>query len=162
MKVCSGGIVGMGESARDRAGLLLQLANLPQHPESVPVNMLVRVEGTPLADEKDLDPFDFIRTIAVARILMPTSHVRLSAGREEMNEQMHALAYFAGANSIFYGEKLLTTPNPEANKDLKLFDRLGIRPEAAEVEQDDEAAAAELSGQVRAAENDRFFYDATA
>ena len=162
MKVCSGGIVGMGESARDRAGLLLQLANLPQHPESVPVNMLVRVEGTPLADEADLDPFDFIRTIAVARILMPASHVRLSAGREEMNEQMHALAYFAGANSIFYGEKLLTTPNPEANKDLKLFDRLGIRPEAAEVEQDDETAAAELGGQVRAAQNDRFFYDATA
>ena len=162
MKVCSGGIVGMGESARDRAGLLLQLANLPQHPESVPVNMLVRVEGTPLAKEEDLDPFDFIRTIAVARILMPASHVRLSAGREEMNEQMHALAYFAGANSIFYGEKLLTTPNPEANKDLKLFDRLGIRPEAAEVEKDDDAAAAELSGQVRSAQNDRFFYDATA
>lgn len=162
MKVCSGGIVGMGESARDRAGLLLQLANLPQHPESVPVNMLVRVEGTPLAKEEDLDPFDFIRTIAVARILMPASHVRLSAGREEMNEQMHALAYFAGANSIFYGEKLLTTPNPEANKDLKLFDRLGIRPEAAEVEKDDDAAAAELGGQVRAAQNDRFFYDATA
>ncbi|MFK7976505.1 MAG: biotin synthase BioB [Halioglobus sp.] len=134
MKVCSGGIVGMGEQTGDRAGLLLQLANLPQHPESVPINMLVRVEGTPLQDEDDLDPFEFIRTIAVARIMMPASHVRLSAGREEMNEQMHALAYFAGANSIFYGEKLLTTPNPQANKDMALFGRLGIVPEGREVE----------------------------
>ncbi|TXS90702.1 biotin synthase BioB [Parahaliea maris] len=134
MKVCSGGIVGMGENAGDRAGLLQQLANMPQHPESVPINMLVRVEGTPLADEADLDPFDFIRTIAVARIMMPASHVRLSAGREEMNEQMHALAYFAGANSIFYGEKLLTTPNPQANKDMELFGRLGIRPEQRQVD----------------------------
>jgi biotin synthase len=96
--------------------------------------MLVRVKGTPLADEADLDPFEFIRTIAVARIMMPASHVRLSAGREEMNEQMHALAYFAGANSIFYGEKLLTTPNPRANKDMALFDRLGIEPEQRQVE----------------------------
>lgn len=134
MKICSGGIVGMGEQTGDRAGLLLQLANLPQHPESVPINMLVRVEGTPLQDEADLDPFEFIRTIAVARIMMPASHVRLSAGREEMNEQMHALAYFAGANSIFYGEKLLTTPNPQANKDMELFDRLGIAPERREVD----------------------------
>jgi biotin synthase len=134
MKVCSGGIVGMGEQQGDRAGLLQQLANLPRHPESVPVNMLVRVKGTPLADEADLDPFEFIRTIAVARIMMPASHVRLSAGREQMNEQMHALAYFAGANSIFYGEKLLTTPNPRANKDMDLFDRLGIEPEQRQVE----------------------------
>ncbi|MBN7797880.1 biotin synthase BioB [Parahaliea mediterranea] len=134
MKVCSGGIVGMGEAAGDRAGLLQQLANMPQHPESVPINMLVRVEGTPLAQEADMDPFDFIRTIAVARILMPASHVRLSAGREEMNEQMHALAYFAGANSIFYGEKLLTTPNPQANEDMALFARLGIAPEQRTVE----------------------------
>lgn len=133
MKVCSGGIVGMGEQQSDRAGLLQQLANLPQHPESVPVNMLVRVQGTPLAEEEDLDPFEFIRTIAVARILMPASHVRLSAGREEMNEQMHALAYFAGANSIFYGEKLLTTPNPRANSDMALFARLGIEPESRQV-----------------------------
>lgn len=129
IKVCSGGIVGMGETQADRAGLLQQLANLPQHPESVPINMLVRVRGTPLADEADLDPFDFIRTIAVARLMMPASHVRLSAGREEMNEQMHALAYFAGANSIFYGEKLLTTPNPQAGSDMALFARLGIAPE---------------------------------
>ncbi len=133
MKVCSGGIVGMGEQQTDRAGMLQQLANLPQHPESVPINMLVRVEGTPLENEEDLDPIEFIRTIAVARIMMPASHVRLSAGREEMNEQMHALAYFAGANSIFYGEKLLTTPNPRANQDLALFARLGINPEQRDV-----------------------------
>ena len=138
MKVCSGGIVGMGEQQSDRAGLLQQLANLPQHPESVPVNMLVRVPGTPLENEADLDPFEFIRTIAVARIMMPASHVRLSAGREEMNEQMHALAYFAGANSIFYGEKLLTTPNPRANKDMALFSRLGIEPEQREVRSEPE------------------------
>ncbi len=135
MKVCSGGIVGMGEQQGDRAGLLQQLANMPQHPDSVPINMLVRVEGTPLGQEEDLDPFDFIRTIAVARILMPASHVRLSAGREEMNEQMHALAYFAGANSIFYGEKLLTTPNPQSNSDMELFGRLGISPEQRCVEE---------------------------
>jgi biotin synthase len=134
MKVCSGGIVGMGEKQTDRAGLLQQLANLPQHPESVPINMLVRVPGTPLENEEDLDHFEFIRTIAAARIMMPASHVRLSAGREEMNEQMHALAYFAGANSIFYGEKLLTTPNPQANTDMALFHRLGIEPERSQVE----------------------------
>lgn len=133
MKVCSGGIVGMGEQQADRAGMLQQLANLPEHPDSVPINMLVRVEGTPLEAEEDLDPIEFIRTIAAARIMMPASHVRLSAGREEMNEQMHALAYFAGANSIFYGEKLLTTPNPRANEDMALFARLGINPEQREV-----------------------------
>ena len=104
MKICSGGILGMGESLDDRAGLLIQLANLPEHPESVPINMLVKVKGTPLAEEQDVDPFDFIRMLAVARIMMPKSHVRLSAGREQMNEQMQALAFFAGANSIFYGE----------------------------------------------------------
>ncbi|MFV0276291.1 MAG: biotin synthase BioB [Parahaliea sp.] len=150
MKVCSGGIVGMGEKVGDRAGLLQQLANMPRHPESVPINMLVRVEGTPLAYEQDLDPFDFIRTIAVARIMMPASHVRLSAGREEMNEQMHALAYFAGANSIFYGEKLLTTDNPRANTDLALFARLGIKPE--------EQRAVEMPP----AQPDPRFYDAMA
>lgn len=133
INVCSGGIVGMGENVSDRVGLLLQLANLPHHPESVPINRLVRVEGTPLEAEGDLDNFDFIRTIAVARLLMPAAHVRLSAGREEMNEEMHALAYFAGANSIFYGEKLLTTPNPKANQDLELFERLGIKPETRQV-----------------------------
>ncbi|MCB1616990.1 MAG: biotin synthase BioB [Pseudomonadales bacterium] len=131
MKVCSGGIVGMGEAQSDRAGLLQALANLPVHPDSVPINNLVRVEGTPLENEEPLDPFEFIRTIAVARILMPASVVRLSAGREEMNEQMQALAYFAGANSIFYGDKLLTTPNPAASRDMQLFARLGINGKAS-------------------------------
>src|SRR5690554_7343233 len=129
MKVCCGGIVGMGEEEGDRAALLLQLANMPEHPESVPVNMLVKVEGTPLADQADLDPFDFIRTLAVARIMMPESHVRLSAGREQMNDQMQALAFLAGANSIFYGDRLLTTSNPQMEKDQQLFARLGISPE---------------------------------
>lgn len=128
MKVCCGGILGMGETAKDRAGLLLQLANLPDHPESVPINMLVKIEGTPLEDVEDLDHFDFIRTVAVARIIMPKSFVRLSAGREEMNEQMQAMCFMAGANSIFYGERLLTTSNPEANSDQQLFKKLGIHP----------------------------------
>ncbi len=162
IKVCSGGIVGMGETVSDRAGLLVQLANLPEHPESVPINMLVRVEGTPLADEAELDPFDFIRTIAVARILMPASHVRLSAGREEMNEEMHALAYFAGANSIFYGEKLLTTPNPESNSDLQLFQRLGIRPEAGDAERCDDGEEERLREAIQREENDKVFYNAAA
>jgi biotin synthase len=126
MKVCSGGILGMGESKKDRAGLLLQLANLPQHPDSVPINQLVKVAGTPLEGAEDVDPLDFIRTIAAARIMMPKSHVRLSAGREEMSDEMQAMCFFAGANSIFYGECLLTTPNPAANKDMALFARLGI------------------------------------
>ena len=130
MKVCCGGIVGMGEDESDRIGLLLQLANLPQHPESVPINLLVKVAGTPLAEIDDLDAFDFIRTIAVARIMMPESHVRLSAGREQMNDELQALAFFAGANSLFYGEKLLTTANPQADKDQQLFQRLGIQPES--------------------------------
>ncbi|RUO60342.1 biotin synthase BioB [Pseudidiomarina insulisalsae] len=128
MKVCAGGIVGMGESRSDRAGLLQQLANLPKHPESVPVNMLVKVKGTPFAELDDLDPFEFVRSIAVARILMPQSFVRLSAGRETMNDELQALCFMAGANSIFYGERLLTTPNPEADKDQQLFQRLGIEP----------------------------------
>jgi biotin synthase len=136
MNVCSGGIVGLGEEQSDRVGLLIQLANMPSHPESVPINQLVKVEGTPLADQDDLDPFDFIRTIAVARILMPKSHVRLSAGREDMNDQTQSLAFFAGANSIFYGEKLLTTANPEESRDMQLFARLGIEPEKFEVRED--------------------------
>lgn len=141
MKVCAGGIVGMGESRRDRAGLLAQLANLPQHPESVPVNMLVKVQGTPFAELDDLDPFEFVRTIAVARILMPQSFVRLSAGRETMNDQLQALCFMAGANSIFYGERLLTTPNPETNRDLALFERLGLQPMAHQDYSDDVHAA---------------------
>jgi len=126
MKVCSGGILGMGEQQKDRAGLLVQLANLPQHPDSVPVNQLVKVAGTPLEQQGELDPLDFVRTIAAARIMMPESHVRLSAGREDMSEEMQAMCFFAGANSIFYGECLLTTPNPAANKDQALFRKLGI------------------------------------
>lgn len=160
MKVCSGGIVGMGEGQEDRVGLLHQLATMPQHPESVPINMLVRVEGTPLADQADLDPFDFIRTIAVARILMPRSHVRLSAGREDMNEQMQAMAFMAGANSIFYGEKLLTTPNPEASKDMQLLRRLGINTESYQVEEDEAQQEAGLRDAMAEVRNDRFFYNA--
>lgn len=126
INVCCGGIVGMGESRAERVGLLHQLATLPEHPESVPINMLVRVAGTPLGEQDDLDPFEFVRTIAVARILMPRSMVRLSAGRETMDDSTQALCFLAGANSIFYGEKLLTTPNPGATHDKLLFDRLGI------------------------------------
>lgn len=126
MNVCCGGIVGMGESDADRAKLLIELANLPQHPESVPINMLVQVEGTPLMGTESLDPLIFIRTIAVARILMPKSRVRLSAGRNEMSDEMQALCFLAGANSIFYGDKLLTTDNPMTNHDISLFNRLGL------------------------------------
>ena len=160
MKVCCGGIVGMGEDQSDRVGLLQQLVNMPDHPESVPINMLVRVEGTPLADGDDLDPFDFIRTIATARILMPKSHVRLSAGRENMNDQMQAMAFLAGANSIFYGEKLLTTANPETNKDMQLFKRLGINPESYEVHQTEEELEGAVVDQLNKAKLDDFFYDA--
>lgn len=126
IKVCSGGIVGMGEQREDRIGLLMQLANLPEHPDSVPINMLVRIAGTPLGEVEALEPFEFVRTVAVARIIMPRSFVRLSAGREKMNEQLQAWCFFAGANSIFYGEKLLTTANPETHADRLLFEKLGI------------------------------------
>ena len=127
VNVCAGGILGMGETRRDRAGLLQQLANLPQHPESVPINNLVQVQGTPLAGVDKLDPLEFVRTIAVARILMPLAWVRLSAGRTEMSDEIQALCFMAGANSMFYGEKLLTTPNPEADQDRQLLERLGMR-----------------------------------
>lgn len=126
INVCCGGIVGMGEQSSDRAKLLLELATLPKHPESVPINLLVQVEGTPLHGVDALDPFEFVRTVAVARILMPASRVRLSAGREDMSDEMQALCFLAGANSIFYGEKLLTTDNPEAARDRQLFKRLGL------------------------------------
>ncbi len=129
IKVCCGGIVGMGESRRDRAELLRTLANLPQHPESVPINNLVQVEGTPLKGLPQLDPLEFVRTIAMARVLMPMAYVRLSAGRSEMSDELQALCFLAGANSIFYGEKLLTTGNPQHERDRALFERLGIRPE---------------------------------
>ncbi len=127
LNVCSGGIVGMGETREDRAKMLIILANMKKHPSSVPINMLVRVKGTPLEEAKTVDEFEFVRTIAVARIMMPESTVRLSAGREEMNEQTQSLAFLAGANSIFYGEKLLTTKNPEAVQDRKLFEKLGLQ-----------------------------------
>jgi biotin synthase len=126
--VCCGGIVGMGEGADDRAGMVATLASLPVHPESVPINMLVQVEGTPLAGQGKLDPLEFVRTIAVARICMPKSVVRLSAGREDMSEETQALCFLAGANSIFYGPKLLTTPNPGRDRDMALLDKLGLRP----------------------------------
>jgi biotin synthase len=127
LNVCCGGIVGMGEDDDDRAGLLVQLANLPNHPESVPINRLVQVEGTQLADAAPLDPFEFVRTIAAARIMMPCSRVRLSAGRTDMSDEMQALCFLAGANSIFYGERLLTTDNPVADEDKRLLHRLGLR-----------------------------------
>nr|MBP9524190.1 biotin synthase BioB [Ottowia sp.] len=130
VKVCSGGIVGMGESRRQRAGLIAQLANLPEVPESVPINHLVKVEGTPLAEQPDLDPFEFVRMIAAARITMPTARVRLSAGRQQMGEAVQALCLLAGANSIFYGEKLLTTGNPDVSADRALLTRLGMRARA--------------------------------
>ena len=133
MHVCCGGIVGMGEEPQDRAALLHILATLPAHPESVPINQLVRVAGTPLEHAAPLDPFDFVRTIAVARILMPRSHVRLSAGRGEMSDELQALCFLAGANSIFYGDKLLTTGNPDTEHDQRLFQRLKIVAEAAMV-----------------------------
>jgi biotin synthase len=126
--VCCGGIVGMGEDLEDRIGMIATLASLPVHPESVPINMLVRVEGTPLGGAAALDPLDFVRTIAVARICMPASVVRLSAGREDMSEETQTLCFLAGANSIFYGPKLLTTPNPGRDRDMALLDKLGLRP----------------------------------
>ena len=126
LNVCCGGIIGMGESVNDRAEMLQRLATMPQHPESVPVNMLVQVEGTPLAGIEAIDSFDLVRTIGVARIMMPASFVRLSAGRTEMNDECQALCFMAGANSIFYGEKLLTTSNPELERDQRLFTRLGL------------------------------------
>ena len=130
IRVCCGGIVGMGESRRDRAALIAQLASLDPYPESVPINNLVRVRGTPVAEERPLDEFEFVRMIAAARIAMPRSYVRLSAGRETMSDALQALCFLAGANSIFYGEKLLTTGNPAAEADRALLDRLGLRPMA--------------------------------
>ncbi|CAG8998293.1 MAG: Biotin synthase [Candidatus Celerinatantimonas neptuna] len=163
MKVCSGGIMGLGESASDRSGLLMQLANLPTHPQSVPINMLVKVPGTPLENVDDLDHFDFIRCIAVARIMMPQSHVRLSAGRESMNEQTQALCFMAGANSIFYGCKLLTTPNPEESADMKLLRKLGMNPEPVSThlgnQEEEDRLYQRMANQQSA--KDELFYDAS-
>lgn len=165
MKICSGGIIGMGESANDRAGLLVELANLPVHPESVPINMLVKVKGTPLEEVDDVEPFDFIRLIAIARIMMPQSAVRLSAGRENMNEQMQALCFMAGANSVFYGCKLLTTPNPSEDKDMMLFNKLGINSQEVS-QKPDEIEENELLDRVvervvARPTKDDLFYDAS-
>ncbi|QLE85267.1 biotin synthase BioB [Shewanella sp. Scap07] len=162
MKVCSGGIVGMGEQATDRAGLIQQLANMEKHPDSVPINMLVKVAGTPFADLDDLDPLEFVRTIAVARITMPHSRVRLSAGRESMTDELQAMCFFAGANSIFYGCKLLTTANPEENEDMTLFKRLGLHPEqgpAAKIEEEKQVFA---KAEAIKAKKTSQFYDAAA
>jgi len=136
LKTCCGGIVGMGETRAHRIGLLLALATLPAHPDSVPINTLVQVAGTPLHGSAELDPFEFVRMIAVARIAMPRSMVRLSAGREAMSDELQALCFLAGANSIFYGEKLLTTGNPESERDLALFARLGLQPMTVQVDAD--------------------------
>jgi biotin synthase len=169
MNVCSGGIVGMGETGSDRSGLLMQLANLEHHPESVPINMLVKVKGTPMENVEDLDYFEFIRTIAVARIMMPKSFVRLSAGREAMNEQMQAMCFMAGANSIFYGCKLLTTSNPDTHEDVMLFKKLGINAKQTR-EYSDEAHQAALLEEIQSTEashsaeaphSAELFYDAT-
>lgn len=159
MKVCCGGIVGMGESANDRSALLMQIANLAEQPESVPINMLVKVAGTPLENADDLEPFEFIRTIAVARIMLPKSHVRLSAGRSRMNEQMQALCFMAGANSIFYGDKLLTTENPEADADMQLFGKLGLKPEQRH-DVSDEAHEAALAQAIVEANEPQLFHAA--
>jgi biotin synthase len=136
LKTCCGGIVGMGETRAQRVGLLLALATLPAHPDSVPINKLVQVAGTPLHGSAELDPFEFVRMIAVARIAMPRSMVRLSAGREAMSDELQALCFLAGANSIFYGDKLLTTGNPESERDMALFARLGLQPMAVQVDAD--------------------------
>ncbi|RUO79398.1 biotin synthase BioB [Pseudidiomarina taiwanensis] len=159
MKVCAGGIVGMGEARRDRASLLQQLANLPKHPESVPINMLVRVEGTPLAQGEDLDPFEFIRTIAVARIVMPASTVRLSAGRETMDDSTQALCFMAGANSIFYGERLLTTDNPALERDQALFRRLDLQPSQTQGFSDETHAQA-IADAITAEQQSTLYYPA--
>ena len=142
INVCCGGIIGMGETNKDRAALLQQLANLPEHPQSVPINLLVQVENTPLYGTDELDPIDFVRTIAVARIMMPASVVRLSAGRTAMSEELQALCFVAGANSIFYGDTLLTTPNPDENVDQDLFHKLGIVANGEQLTESGDNAAA--------------------
>ena len=161
VKVCSGGIVGLGEEESDRAGLLVQLANLPKQPDSVPINKLIKVEGTPLDNVDDIDDFIVIKTIAITRIMMPKSHIRLSAGRESMSEQTQALCFMAGANSVFYGCKLLTAGNPDEDSDVQLFKKLGVNKETVnfspyEKEKDVDAAI------VRHREKDELFYDATS
>lgn len=144
--VCCGGILGLGEAEQDRAKLLMELANMPAHPESVPINLLVKAKGTPLENAADVDPFDFVRSVAVARILMPKSYVRLSAGRHEMDEALQALCFFAGANSVFFGDKLLTTANATADHDMQLLARLGLKPQKSVKEFDRERAVPQHAG----------------
>jgi biotin synthase len=146
MKVCSGGIVGMGEEREDRVDMLVTLANLDEHPESVPINMLIAIPGTPLEDAERIDPIDFVRTIAVARILMPKSFVRLSAGRTDMSDEMQALCFFAGANSIFVGDTLLTADNPGEDKDSRLFAKLGLAPLELDTDQSQDHEPAACAG----------------
>ena len=168
INVCAGGILGMGETLNDRLNLIRELANLPEHPQSVPINQLIAVKGTPLEDASELDPFEFIRMIAVARIVMPKSYVRLSASRENMSDEMQAMCFFAGANSIFYGEKLLTTDNPDQDHDLQLFERLGIEPEGGHPEKtpcprtlaEEEAKIEALKNKGKAEEAKGKFYNA--
>ncbi|WP_114416252.1 biotin synthase BioB [Marinospirillum perlucidum] len=159
MKVCCGGIIGMGEEAQDRIGLLQQLSSLQPHPESVPINMLVKVAGTPLEDVEDLEPLEFIRMIAVARLVMPRSRIRLSAGRENLDAAQQAMAFFAGANSIFYGDKLLTTSNPEADEDRQLFARLGINTHQQALPGGEAAHQAALKAAME--DNSSLYQDAT-
>ena len=161
MKVCSGGILGLGEAQVDRAALLVQLANLPTQPESVPINKLVKVAGTPLDNVEPIDEFTFIKSIAIARIMMPKSHVRLSAGREDMSEQTQALCFMAGANSIFYGCKLLTTANPDEDSDRQLFKKLGINKEPVHFSPSVKEHSVDAAI-VRYREKDELFYDATS
>lgn len=165
MKVCAGGIIGLGESAIDRAQLLIELANLPEPPESIPINRLIKIKGTPLEDNDDVEPFEFIKLIAVARLMMPKAMVRLSAGRESMNEQMQALCFMAGANSIFYGCKLLTAANPSEDKDMQLFDKLGINREFVSQQADNEREKVILDKTHHQAASrpcaDDLFYDAS-
>ncbi|MEL5238255.1 biotin synthase BioB [Serratia bockelmannii] len=157
IKVCSGGILGLGESNLDRIGLLLQLANLSKAPESVPINMLVKVAGTPLEDSEPVDAFDYIRAIAVARIMMPTSYVRIAAGREKMNEQMQAMCFMAGANSIFYGCKLLTATNPDEDQDMKLIRKLGLKTQKVRQSLTDEEEGASLLKDVMTMDDEKYY-----
>jgi biotin synthase len=154
LKVCCGGILGMGESSTDRAKLLMTLANLPQHPESVPINQLVQVPGTPLEGTAPVDPLDFVRTIAAARLMMPQAHVRLSAGRQGMSDELQTLCFLAGANSIFYGEKLLTTGNPDVERDRRLLARLGLKPESFPGNNPDAVSAIPAGSQPPCARNE--------
>jgi biotin synthase len=160
MKVCAGGILGMGETQNDRLGLLQALANLPEHPQSVPINQLIAVKGTPLENAKAIDPLEFVRMVAVARIMMPQSYVRLSAGREDMSDEMQAMCFFAGANSIFYGDKLLTTDNPDIGKDIELFHRLGLTPEGGSFPIPSDSTEQTIEGETSSASNKPLYTNA--